>query len=152
MSLLKSKAPPVQPQQSDFGNQQMYVWVKSLEGKVNNLLREMRVLKNDFITKQNALRQENKSLSEELMETKHENEKLRQKVDLIIKELKQSAGREEVMTLKKYVDLWNPLNFVTQKDIKREITKQLALQKSPHKLSSTKNQRTKTTHKGDTNE
>ena len=40
---------------------------------------------------------------------------------LIIKELKQTAGAEEVMTLKKYVEFWNPLNFVTQKDLEKAV-------------------------------
>ena len=54
-----------------------------------------------------------------------------EKIDLIIKELKLTAGKEELMTLKKYIDLWNPMNFVTQRDVERVIEEKLeALEKS----------------------
>ena len=46
-------------------------------------------------------------------------------MDLIIKELKKTAGIEEVMTLRKYVDFWNPINFVTQRDLERAVETKL---------------------------
>lgn len=109
-----------QLQQDDsFNSAKLYMWVKGLESKVNNLVREVDVLKNDSIRKTNSLKKEIRSISEDLVELKHEQEKTLQKMDLIIKELKQTAGVEEVMTLKKYVDLWSPMNFVTQRDVER---------------------------------
>lgn len=106
-------------QEDSFNSAKLYMWVKGLESKVNNLLREVDVLKNDSIRKTTSLKKEIKGISEDLVELKHEQEKTLQKMDLIIKELKQTAGVEEVMTLKKYVDLWSPLNFVTQRDVQR---------------------------------
>ena len=93
---------------SDFGPSKLYVWVRGLEGKINNLTREVDVLKNDFIKRANGLNKEFKTLSEDLMELRHQQEKMDQKMVLIIKELKQTAGAEEVMTLK------NMLNFGTR--------------------------------------
>ena len=46
-------------------------------------------------------------------------------MDLIIKELRQTAGIEEMMTLKKYIEYWNPLNFVTQRDVERIVESKL---------------------------
>jgi hypothetical protein len=34
---------------------------------------------------------------------------------------------EEVETLKKYLDLWSPLNFVTQKDLDRAVETKILL-------------------------
>ena len=115
-------APPVE---SGFDNAKLYLWVKGLEGKVNNLLRETDLLKNDFIRKNNQMRKDMKSLSEDVIDMKHAQEKTLQKMDLIIKELKKTAGIEEVMTLRKYVDFWNPINFVTQRDLDRAIETKL---------------------------
>lgn len=103
----------------------LYVWVKGLEGKVNNLLREMNVIKNDFIKKTGQFRKELKTLNDDLLEVKHEQGKILQKMDLMIKELQKTAGAEEVMVLKKYVDFWNPLNFVTQRDVERIVEQKL---------------------------
>lgn len=112
---------------SSFDNAKLYVWVKALEGKVNNLLREVNVLKNDFIHKNTDLKKEMKILYDDIIEMKHEQEKTIQKMDMIIKELKKTAGIEEVMTLRKYVDFWNPMNFVTQRDLDRAIEAKLGV-------------------------
>jgi hypothetical protein len=64
-------------------------------------------------------------MNDELLELRREQQEMLQKMDLIIKELKQTAGMEQVMVLKKYIDLWNPLNFVTRRDLERAIDARL---------------------------
>ncbi|MBI2145917.1 hypothetical protein HYU22_01080 [Candidatus Woesearchaeota archaeon] len=112
-------AAPALPQ--GFEPAKLYVWVKSLESKVNVLLREVDVLKNDFVKRNQDLRQDVRVLSEDLLEVKHQHEKMLQTMDLVIKELKQTAGVEEVQVLKKYVEFWNPMQFVTQQDLDRAL-------------------------------
>ncbi|MBT4935244.1 hypothetical protein HOL21_04700 [Candidatus Woesearchaeota archaeon] len=119
---------PVQ-QDSAFDPAKLYVWVKSLEGKVNNLLRELDVLKNDFVRKNLSLTKELKVLSDDVLEFKRSQDQSLQKMDIIIKELKMTAGYEEVQVLKKYVDLWSPMNFVTQRDLERAIDARLHITK-----------------------
>jgi len=114
-----AKPAPQQPQ--DFDLAKLYLWVKALEGKVNNMLREVDLLKNDFINKNSQLKKDLKIFNEELLETRREHQQTLQKMDLIIQELKQTAGIEEVTTLKKYLEFWNPMNFVTQKDLDRAL-------------------------------
>src|SRR3989344_9259235 len=120
----------------EFDNAKLYVWIKGLESKVNNLLREIDVLKNDFIKRSNQLSKDFKTLSDDFLDTRHEQEKINQKLVLIISELKQTAGQEEVLTLKRYLEYWNPLNFVTQKDLERAVEsklEELKQKKSPEK-------------------
>ena len=117
-------SPPEQGYSSETAK--LYVWLKGLEGKVNNLLREMDLIKNDFIKKQAQLRKEMKGLSDDLTEMKHTQEKMNQKMDLIVKELNTTAGVEDVQVLKKYIEYWNPLNFVTQRDVERIIEAKMA--------------------------
>ncbi|PIN76161.1 hypothetical protein COV17_03175 [Candidatus Woesearchaeota archaeon CG10_big_fil_rev_8_21_14_0_10_36_11] len=115
---------PVQ-QDSAFDSAKLYVWIKALESKVNNLLRELDVLKNDFVRKNMSLKKELKVLGDEVLELKRSQDNSLQKMDIIIKELKMTAGYEEVQILKKYVDLWCPMNFVTQRDLDRAIDARL---------------------------
>jgi len=118
-------------QQSDFGISKLYMWVKGLETKVNNLLREFDILKNDFIGKNKDMRGQIKTLSDDLLDFRHEQEAMSQKLDMIISELKQTAGSEQVETLRKYVDFWNPMTFVTQADLNRAVeTKFKEMQRS----------------------
>ena len=115
------------PPETSFDPARMYMWVKGLESKVNNLVREMDVIKNDFVGKSHQLRKEMKALTDDLLEVKHGQQQALQKMDLIIKELKKTAGVEEVMTLKRYVEFWNPLSFVTQRDLDRAIESKMMI-------------------------
>ena len=116
--------PPVQPG-NDFDLAKLYVWIKGLETKVNGLTREFDLLKNDFVKKNCVMKKDVKSAGDEMIELKHEQNKTLEKMDLIVKELKRTAGVEELQVLKKYIDFWNPMHFVTQKDLDREIEKRL---------------------------
>ena len=107
--------------QQGFDPAKLYLWVQGLESKVNNLTRELDSFKNDFMKKHNTLLTDVKMVNQDLLELKRNEEKTHQKMDLIIKELKKTAGAEEVITLKKYVEFWNPLNFVTQRDLDRAL-------------------------------
>lgn len=104
----------------------LYMVVKGLESKANNLLRQMELFKNDYIKKNADLKKEVKALTDELLDLKREHDSVVQKMDLVIKELRQTAGIEQVSLLKRYVDLWNPLNFATQRDVERIVETKLA--------------------------
>ncbi len=110
----------------------LYVVVKGLESKTNNLLRQMEIFKNDFVKKNTDLKKEVKALTEELLDFKRDHDALTQKMDLVVKELRQTAGIEQVSVLKRYVDLWNPLNFATQRDVERVVEAKLAEQQEKH--------------------
>ncbi|MFA6462064.1 MAG: hypothetical protein WCV90_07410 [Candidatus Woesearchaeota archaeon] len=133
-------AKPSAPDTSGYDPAKLYVWVKSLEGKVNNLTREMDLLKNNIVKKTEDMRKDLKDMNSELLEMRGEQQKSIEKMDLIIKELKQTAGIEEVLVLKKYIDLWNPMNFVTQRDLDRTVNaKIMVLREQLNKASSTDN-------------
>src|SRR3989338_1515881 len=119
-------AEPMTSTTQSYDSAQLYVWVKGLESKVNTLLREVNLLKNENIRKNTDFNKELKSIRSDVLELKHEREQTQQKMDLIIKELRRTAGAEELATLKKYLDFWNPLHFVTQRDLERTIDARLA--------------------------
>jgi len=108
-----------------FDLSKVYIWIKGIESKLNNLRREFDVLKEDSSRKYDKLGKELKIVNVDLIELKRERETISEKMDLIIKELKLTAGKEEVETLKKYVDLWSPMNFVTQRDVERVVEEKM---------------------------
>ena len=63
-------------EQSSFTPAKLYMWVKSLESKANNLVREIDVLKNDFINKNNHIKKDLKGFNGDLMELKHQQDKV----------------------------------------------------------------------------
>ncbi len=121
---------PLPPDSGNFDTARLYVWIKGVESKVNTLVREVNLLKNDYAKKNGELKRELKVLNDNLLELKRTQDQAQQKMDLVIKELKQTAGIEDVAVLKKYVEYWNPINFVTQKDIDRVVNVKLAQTKA----------------------
>ena len=117
---------PLPPDSGNFDAAKLYVWIKGVESKVNTLVREVDLLKNDYIKKHNDLKRELKIFNDDVLDLKRNKDQAQQKMDLVIKELKQTAGVEEVAVLKKYVEYWNPINFVTQRDLERAVQAKLA--------------------------
>ncbi len=113
-----------------FDSGKLYVWVKGLESKVNTLLREIDLVKNDTMKKNGDLRREIKVLGEEVLELKRVQEMMRRMMDLMVQELKQTAGREEIQVLRKYVDFWNPMTFVTSRDVERVVEAKMGKSKA----------------------
>ena len=46
-------------------------------------------------------------------------QEIREKMGLIIKELQSVARKEEVKVLEKYINLWNPIKFVTSNEVEQ---------------------------------
>ncbi len=104
---------------NSFDNAKLYTWLKALEIKINRLEREFNLVKDNLGKKSQDSNKKMKSIEQDFVDTKHDVEKANTKIDLLIKEIKQTAGKEEVEVIKKYIEFWNPLNFVTQKDLER---------------------------------
>ncbi len=111
--------------EEEFTTAKLYLWLKSLESKINNLQREVTMLKDGFTKKNNETKKELKTINEDVIQAKREKEKISEKLDLMVKELKRTAGIEEVMVIKKYLEFWNPVNFVTQHDLERVVENKL---------------------------
>lgn len=140
----KASAASVQAPNSEVAK--LYTWVKALEIKINKLTREFDLLKNDSIRRNNSLKKDVKHFSEELINLKGKQSDNDQKIGSIISELRRTAGIEQVEVLKKYIEFWNPMNFVTQNDLDR-----LFEEKKTVFFNSMKNLREKEELSGDNN-
>jgi len=79
--------------------------------------------KNIQLTQQNTM-SANKSTSNdiknmytELSELKKELTALKDQMNLVVSGLTEAAKKEEVKVLEKYIELWEPLNFVTKREV-----------------------------------
>ena len=71
-----------------------------------------------------------KLLTDEVSELKSQLSEIKDEMKLIISELKATAKKEDVEMLDKYINLWEPLNFVTQRDV--DIIVKRALENAMH--------------------
>jgi len=93
--------------------------LRLVEEKAANLNRKVELLESNGVSFQRKMKDELRLLDSDVLELKHAVEQLRQQMDLVIRELKLAAGKHELQTLQRYLDLWNPARFVTRDELSR---------------------------------
>ncbi len=99
---------------------------KQIETNLEILNEKTELLDHNFTQLEKKEINDIKSIRQELLEIKKEIENLKDFALRVKKELSLTARKEEVNVLKKYIDLWNPIDFVTRDElekVKEEIIK-----------------------------
>ena len=113
--------------------------VSSLTNSVNDLNRRLRVLEERYnnlqkktqITEENMLSSFKKANStittfhDDINEFKKKIKLNDERTELIIKELKLTAKKEDFIVLNRYLELWDPVKFVTQSEIDRIVDQKI---------------------------
>ena len=95
--------------------------LRLLEEGFTNLRRFFQVTEENVIAKNKHFSVEIKTLTSDINEIRKEIQDLREKLMLVIRELQTVARKEEVKVLEKYINLWNPIKFVTQNEVEQII-------------------------------
>ena len=66
-----------------------------------------------------------KSLEAEIVDMKNDVNNIKNIIKHLTEEAKNFARKDSLRVLEKYINLWNPLNFVTQSDVKRIVEEEL---------------------------
>ena len=91
------------------------------EEKSTNLNGKIELLENNFVTSNKKRNEALRELQSDALELKREVEDMKQKLLLIIRELKLTAGKDELNMLTKYLEMWNPARFATRDEVKKMI-------------------------------
>lgn len=116
--------------------------VSDLAIEVNNVSRRLMVLEERYtnlrkktqVTDQNMLNSNKKFMTEihtihdEIDDEKKQLQDLVGKLKIIVRELKECAKHNEVEVLQKYINLWEPINFVTRDTVSRIIKEETEAQ------------------------
>ena len=92
-----------------------------LEERYSEIRKKLQVAEQNMLSDFKRLHTEVKSSNSEVMETRHEMDDIKGKIMLIIKELQMLARSEDVDVLRKYLDMWQPVNFVTQNEVEKMV-------------------------------
>lgn len=99
--------------------------IKVMEEEVSNLRKKILVNEqNDLIRHKKTLLEEKTTL-EEIKDVKKEIESIKITIKELISELKNSARKSDVDVFKRYIDMWNPINFVTENTVEKIIDEKL---------------------------
>lgn len=99
--------------------------VRLLEEKTSNLNQKIELLESNIVKGNKKKNEVLREFDNDLLEIKRELAGVKQKVDLIIRELKLTAGKDELNTVKRYLDLWDLTRFVTRDEMERLLRKDL---------------------------
>ncbi|MFH1064869.1 MAG: hypothetical protein V1729_07325 [Candidatus Woesearchaeota archaeon] len=116
--------------------------VSDIAGEVNNLGRRMMVIEERYtnlrkktqVTDQNMLNSNKKIMTEiqtmhsQLDDFKKQLDDIIEKMKIIVRELKECAKRQDVDVLQKYINIWEPINFVTRDTVTKMIAEQVDAQ------------------------
>ncbi|MEM4336968.1 MAG: hypothetical protein QXG86_03110 [Candidatus Woesearchaeota archaeon] len=97
--------------------------IKVIEDKYSNLRKKVQLEEENSLSTHKKIFEELKIINSDIIDIKHEIEDIKEKILLIIKELRSSIKVEEFEELKKYIELWEPMNFVTRGEVKKIVEK-----------------------------
>ncbi len=101
--------------------------VRVLESKYSLFGERLLIINQNMIEEYKKTIRDMKSMQAELSELKKEVFYLKEVLNDFNKEFDMFARKDSVKILEKYINLWNPMNFVTEQDvisiIKREVSK-----------------------------
>ena len=120
------------PQQPDFkaftediGN--LGRRLRVLEESITNIRGALQVTEQNMLGKNKVFATEIRNLTSDMGDIKTEISEIKEKILELVNELKETAKRDEVKILEKYINFWNPVKFVTQNEVEaivKEILKQ----------------------------
>ncbi len=99
--------------------------VRISEERYVELRKKMLVIEQNMLSNHKRAITELKTLNSEITEMKRTIDLIEDRIITVIKELKLSAKKEEVQVLKRYIDLWNPVQFVSVQHVEKMIDEKL---------------------------
>ncbi len=118
--------------------------LQPINTKVNDIATRLKILEERYMTlkKKSQLGEQNiveaqkdhfeelQILNENLMETKHAIRDITEKVSLLSQEVSNFATKNDLTVLQRYVEFWEPMDFVTRKEVNAFLRKKLGKPKS----------------------
>lgn len=125
--MFSQKAEPGQKLLSDISNQINNISrsLKTLEDRYSTLRKAVQVTEQNMLTSNKKVFDSIKIINSDILEIKHGMSDMKEKLAMFAKELSLNATKEEVGILRKYIDFWEPLNFVTRNEVNKIIDEKL---------------------------
>jgi len=97
--------------------------IRSLEGKYNLLRDRALIINNNLIMQYQKTTAEMQAIEGDIKEIKHTVFQIKETLKHVVSEMEHFARVEDLKVLEKYINLCNPMKFVTEEDVKKIIEK-----------------------------
>jgi chromosome segregation ATPase len=91
--------------------------IREIEERSQNIRKKVNVIDTNLLSQGKKLATEVKIMYSEIDETKHILEDFDNKMLLMIKEIRQCAKEQDLKVLQRYLEMWEPLRFVTRNEV-----------------------------------
>ncbi|MDO8555958.1 MAG: hypothetical protein Q7R96_02180 [Nanoarchaeota archaeon] len=98
--------------------------IRSLEGKYSQFGERLLVVNQNMIEEYKRLMKELHAMEEQMRELRVNMDHTQESMKDVLKELSLFAKKGDVKVLEKYINLWDPLKFVSEDDVVRIINQQ----------------------------
>jgi len=95
--------------------------VRVLEERNSNIQRKTEVIEDNMINKNKGISENIKKINSDIKQLKKDFEDVKDSIKLLVRELQSMAKKEDVDVIQKYIDLWNPTNFVTNRELDKAV-------------------------------
>lgn len=99
--------------------------VRTLENKYELQAERLLITNQNLIESYKKLSVEFTKINKELQDLKTSMTALKETFKKMIEELPDFATKQELTILEKYINVWNPLNFVTTKEVERIVNEKI---------------------------
>lgn len=103
--------------------------LRLLEGRYANLRREHQLTSHNMIEHHQNLAKQQRKLSDQLLELKRNVRDLKEQLDTMTGELADAATHHDLQVLERYLDFWQPMDFLTRNEAEKLIAERLATRK-----------------------
>ncbi len=98
--------------------------IRTLEEALANLRKIVQVTEENILVKNRHISTEFKTLVSDINDLRREMQDMKDKLLLMLKEMQSMARQEDVKVIERYVNMWNPVRFVTQGEVE-DLVKEL---------------------------
>ena len=103
--------------------------VRVLEERYSSIRKNIQVNEQNMLKVNEKLMTEVQSVNEDMGDIKQSIRDVNENIILIVKELRETVKKEEVKVLEKYIQLWEPLNFVSHEEMEKYVDTEIQSKK-----------------------
>ena len=121
-------APTPREQKLDPSTEQLNTLAARLrmnEERDGEMRKKIIMLEQNMLSNHKRAMSEIKLLQAEMIDLKRTIQAVEDKIIMIIKELRMTSRKEDIDVLRKYVELWDPVRFVTREQVEKVVEEKL---------------------------
>lgn len=99
--------------------------IRILEGRYTLLGERLLVINQNMIEEYKKIIREIKTINTDIKDLKEEINELKDTLKHMVQEMQYFARKENLKVLEKYINLWNPMNFVTEEEVIKIINEKI---------------------------